>query len=233
MGSSSYRRRLSPRSSDTPIPASRSACTRGTGGTPPRSSRTSSSAPSGPASADSRYCRTIGEPNIPDRILDALQWFTYQRTLNTERELQGQEALRQAAFSQEARNILTTALEKLLGGGELEAFAAFEFGDDVWTVVVVADAAHLVRLEQQSVEIRFLGQVRGGNYTERFERGASGLRVTSRFEHGDLPDPRSFEFSTEPVSPAAIREQAARARDDQLELLRTKLREWSRLPSPR
>jgi hypothetical protein len=157
-------------------------------------------------------------------IADEFQAFMIERAQGTESE-------GQLPYSQTGWQVLNEALRELLDGRQSDAFVVTEFGDDVWTLVIVGNAAHLVQLDTTTVVTRFLGRLRGAEYQETFTLtpDQNGVQVTLRLRHESLPS--DLELTIAPVALHAHVSAATRGRREQRDLVRKKLREWAAEPA--
>ncbi len=139
----------------------------------------------------------------------------------------------QLPYSDRIRHLYSEAMQELLGGREPDAFAPVALGDDVFTLVIVDNAAHEVRilLESARVETRFLGRLHGDyrESTRLTDRG--GLEITMTFEDERLQVP--LELKIVPIPANAHVNVAGRSRLDELDKVRAKLREWASTAEPR
>jgi len=111
------------------------------------------------------------------------------------------------------------AIEDLLEFGKPEFYETVEIEDEPWVIVVIDGSAHLVRVrDDRCVEVRSVGPLDGGIYTE-----VTAADGTERLLEGTFTHPRL---------PGAIRIKAPRRRDRRFfEEIRVACRTWASRPA--
>jgi hypothetical protein len=151
-------------------------------------------------------------------VCDAIEAFLLERTIGTEGE-------GRFPLSQGQRRLLFTSIQHLLDGRKPEVVVPLELAGDAWTLLIVDDAAHLHRVNGDIAEIRFLGRLKG-EYEENLRFTDDGAEVTSRFMDSRVPG-GTVELITSPYPRLAHVGPERRARDEAINGLRKKLREWA------
>jgi len=135
----------------------------------------------------------------------------------------------QFQFTQKLQELFYYSAKEVLGDREPEIILALELDGEVWTLVVVDDAAVLHRVENDVAETHFLGRLRG-KYVETVKFVENGIfEFTYRVTDERLPG-KELALTTRQLKPYADVRPATRARLDAIENLRTKLREWAASP---
>jgi hypothetical protein len=103
---------------------------------------------------------------------------------------------RQVALSEAESGLLWEALEELSRLGEPEFYDTVEIEDEPWLLVEIAGAAHLVHVEDDTVETRSVGSLNGGTYFERVTMKGEDRALVGVFRHeGRLPGPIDIKIN--------------------------------------
>jgi hypothetical protein len=126
------------------------------------------------------------------------------------------------------QNLYYDAATLLLGDEDPEIILTLELGGEVWTVVVVGDGVRLLRVLDEQVEMRFLGELTG-DYVETFRFVDNARELTMQFKDARLPG-NVLEVTDRQTDPHAITRRGTLVRSEEVTKLNKKLREWASRP---